>query len=239
MRAAVEDELELVCGRLALRSVRDECVDLVEVYEDDLVRAAMDGEGIRLCSTLVGSCATAVQTAAVTRHTHAIRSEASRAEAPTGTDGHVSRLSGHTFEEAVLGRPGHVLLLLHHSEPAAVVAGVPEPVEAAYAEAWREFHKLASQLGGKVSEIGFATLDLRLNDGPALLTQPLPFQCCTERGTGRSLCSYLAAPTHRGRTRARRRSASQLSRRCSPRFLPRPGERSTAASCGSHLCTSM
>lgn len=166
-------------------------------------------------------------------------SEGSRAEAPTGTDGHVSRLSGHTFEEAVLGRPGHVLLLLHHSEPAAVVAGVPEPVEAAYAEAWREFHKLASQLGGKVSEIGFATLDLRLNDGPALLTQPLPFQCCTERGTGRSLCSYLAAPTHRGRTRARRRSASQLSRRCSPRFLPRPGERSTAASCGSHLCTSM
>jgi len=176
MRAAVEDELELVCGRLALRSVRDECVDLVEVYEDDLVRAAMDGEGIRLCSTLVGSCATAVQTAAVTRHTHAIRSEASRAEAPTGTDGHVSRLSGHTFEEAVLGRPGHVLLLLHHSEPAAVVAGVPEPVEAAYAEAWREFHKLASQLGGKVSEIGFATLDLRLNDGPALPTQPLAFQ---------------------------------------------------------------
>ena len=30
VRAEVEDELELVCGRLALRSVRDECVELVE-----------------------------------------------------------------------------------------------------------------------------------------------------------------------------------------------------------------
>ena len=56
VRAAVEDELELVCGRLALRSVRDECVELVEKYEDDLVRAAMDGEGVGLCSTLAGSC---------------------------------------------------------------------------------------------------------------------------------------------------------------------------------------
>ena len=177
VRAAVEDELELVCGRLALRSVRDECVELVEKYEDALVRAAMDGEGVGLCSTLAGSCEASLQTTAVMRHTHAIRSESGRADGAAADDnGHVMWLSGHTFEEAVLGRPGHVLLLLHHSVPAAVTAGLPEPVGAAYVEAWREFHKLSAQLGGKVGEFAFATLDLRLNDGPALPTQPLPFQ---------------------------------------------------------------
>ena len=177
VRAAVEDELELVCGRLALRSVRDECVELVEKYEDALVRAAMDGEGVGLCSTLAGSCEASLQTTAVMRHTHAIRSESGRADGAAADDnGHVMWLSGHTFEEAVLGRPGHVLLLLHHSVPAAVAAGLPEPVGAAYVEAWREFHKLSAQLGGKVGEFAFATLDLRLNDGPALPTQPLPFQ---------------------------------------------------------------
>ena len=186
VRAEVEDELELVCGRLALRSVRDECVELVEEHEDELVRAVLDGDGVGLCSTLVGSCGHAAQTAAVTRHTHAIRSESVRADgAAADANGHVPRLSGHSFEGAVLGRPGHVLLLLYNSEPAVVAAGLPDPVGPAYVEAWREFHKLSAQLGGSVGELAFATLDLRLNDGPALPTQPLPFQqahaCCRRR----------------------------------------------------------
>ena len=188
VRAEVEDELELVCGRLALRSVRDECVELVEEHEDELVRAVLDGDGVGLCSTLVGSCEAGAQTAAVTRHTHAIRSESVRVDgAAADANGHVLRLSGHSFEDAVLGRPGHVLLLLYHSEPAVVAAGLPDPVGPAYVEAWREFHKLSAQLGGSVGELAFATLDLRLNDGPALLTQPLPFQqahACHRRRPG-------------------------------------------------------
>ena len=180
VRAEVEDELELVCGRLALRSVRDECAELVEEHEDELVRAVLDGDGVGLCSTLVGSCEAGAQTAAVTRHTHAIRSESVRVDgAAADANGHVLRLSGHSFEDAVLGRPGHVLLLLYHSEPAVVAAGLPDPVGPAYVEAWREFHKLSAQLGGSVRELAFATLDLRLNDGPALPTQPLPFQQAT------------------------------------------------------------
>ena len=153
VRAAVEDELELVCGRYALRSVQDECNTLIEEHEDELVRGAMDGED-ELCSALLTSCDSAQRSAAATAHAPSTRSE----EAPSASEpvadvdggGWVVKLVAHTFEEAVLGRStGTVLVLLFHSrdEPAAEPA---EPVEAAYAEAWREFHKLARQLGGKV-----------------------------------------------------------------------------------------
>ena len=223
VRAEVEDELELVCGRLALRSVRDECVELVEEHEDELVRAVLDGDGVGLCSTLVGSCEAGAQAAAVTRHTHAIRSESVRVDgAAADANGHVLWLSGHSFEDAVLGRPGHVLLLLYHSEPAVVAAGLPDPVGPAYVEAWREFHKLSAQLGGSVGELAFATLDLRLNDGPALPTQPLPFQqaaCCHRRRPGHTPARRCrpAAPASPSLVVAATTACVLASRRAPPR----------------------
>ena len=86
-----------------------------------------------------------------------------------------------------------MLLLLYHSEPAVVAAGSPDPVGPAYVEAWREFHKLSAQLGGSVAELAFATLDLRLNDGPALPTQPLPFQQATPAATAAPATPQSAA----------------------------------------------
>lgn len=176
LRAAVEDEMDVVCTRdviAASREMRSACTALVESEADTLPRAVLDADP-QFCASLVGdgqcqddSAKAAAKAAyAVTVRSQSVPVAMSEA-ARSGPGGIVARLVGRTINGWVhnASETAHALVMLH-SDPALDRAdpGDADDVVAS------EFYSLAAAVNASrpaAEVLRFGQMDVSANDAPA------------------------------------------------------------------------
>jgi len=174
LRAAIEEEMDMVCKRdelVATRALSLACAELIEAQVDELPRAILDADA-GFCAKAVPGCDSETMEASARAFTSSLRSEAPPAAGENATaDGLVARLVGSTINRWVhaAGASGHALVMLHEGPRSAPADGAADPVAAL-------FYRLAAAANGSAAArplLRYGQLDVAAND-PPVDTPPPP-----------------------------------------------------------------
>ena len=177
LRAALEEELELLCSRdvmTATPELRQACTRFVEANEDDLPRALLDEKPIDpFCASHVPGCeGDAIQSSMEAHKRKDAKSEPVPKASAKLVRGVVTRLVGKTFTRFVRDTSSNHVLVLVHSK-AASGAQPREASDMRYAGLISEFYALATSVANSSQASAadkerykFAQLDASKNDLP-------------------------------------------------------------------------
>lgn len=180
LRAALEEEMELLCGRDVMMTTLDlqqACAAFIEAHEDSLPRAALDEmPADTFCASSVPGCTGDAMHDAVGTNRRTLRSEPKKG-LKRPVRGAVARLVGKMYTDWIREamESAHVFVLVHNSSDGADEACTPnrcdyEVRSSAYAALVSEFYAFAvaaNSSGGESAErLRFAQIDTSKNDVP-------------------------------------------------------------------------
>ena len=150
LRAAVEEEMEALCGRPSIASNRElkaACVILIEQQDEELARAILDEKSDGFCASVVPGCEGDQANEAVAAYAvgmlPAYSEPEPRGEHAKKVRGVVTRLVGSTYAFGIHDSKAHVLVLVHNGS--ALAERQYQVSDARFTALVDEFYALAAE----------------------------------------------------------------------------------------------